>query len=506
MNAVKLLSNNSKRFPDKPAIIFKDQEISFRDLEKATQQWAAALQQLGVSPGIKFAIYLPNWPEYIYSYLAVFSLGAVVVPLDFMLTQNEIINFINHSDSKILIAKERKGIDLESIKRACPQLEKIIIICDEEVTLRQEQGFIDWKKVKTSEGSFVAPGYAPQNPAAIFYTSGSTGHPKGVLLSYAHLDNPIRCIEHFLHPTDKDSYLCAGVPFSHIGGLDYMLFMLHFGSTLILLERFQPMEALKHIEKYHASIFCIVPSMFIAIVSLKESEKFDLSALHYAVVFGAPSSPDLLKRFHQLCPNAILANGWGMTETAAPNTYSPLDVSKIHSIGSFGAGMEAKIVTEDGQELPAGEKGELWVRGDAVMVGYYKEEDLTREVLTTAGWLKTGDIAVRDAASLYYLVGRKKDMIKVAGEIVFSPEVEAVILRHPQVQDVAVIGIPDKMRGEVPLAFIVPKPGETIVAEAIKSFCREHLAHFKLPHRIEIRNDLPRNRMGKIDKEALKRL
>ena len=245
--------------------------------------------------------------------------------------------------------------------------------------------------------------------------------------------------------------------------------------------------------------------MFVAILSLKESDKFDLSSLIHPVVFGAPSSPALLKRFNQLCPNAILRNGWGMTETAAPNTYSPADISKIASIGPFGLGMQVKIVDDEGKEVAQGERGELWIKGDAIMVGYYKEDELTRQVVSDDGWFKTGDVVRCDQEGLYYIVGRKKDMIKVAGEIVFASEVEEVLHRNPHVQEVAVLGVPDKLRWEVPKAFIVLKEKGSITPEDIRYFAREHLAHFKIPQAIDLRENLPKNRTGKIDKEILKK-
>jgi len=289
-----------------------------------------------------------------------------------------------------------------------------------------------------------------------------------------------------------------------VGGLDYILFMLFFGSTLVLNDRFQPLEALRSIERYRPTIFCIVPSMFVALLSLKDVERFDLTSLRHLVVFGAPSSPALLKRFHQLCPNARLSNGWGMTETAAPNTYSPEDPSKINSIGPFGVGMEARVVSEEGQSLPDGEQGELWVRGQAVMAGYYRDDDLTRQTITPDGWLKTGDIARKDPDGNFYLTGRKKEMIKVAGEIVMAPEIEDILHRHPDVREVAVIGSPDALRGEVPRAFVVLKEGHAGGIDDLKSFARKNLAHFKIPASIEVLDGLPKNRTGKIDKEALK--
>ncbi|MFC1593909.1 class I adenylate-forming enzyme family protein [Candidatus Omnitrophota bacterium] len=504
MDVKKILIQQAQRFADKPAIIFKDTSTTFSGLKDVVFRLANAFSSLGIKKGDKVAIYLPNCPEYIFSYFALFSIGAVVVPLDFMLTEKEITGFISHSDTIVLIAKEKKGVDLNAVKNSCTLLQKIVLHEDAEGATPVVQDYVAWNSLLQASAEIPAQKVADTDYSSIFYTSGSTGHPKGVLLTYGHLDVPVECIKHNLQVTDKDSYLCAGVPFSHIGGLDYQLFMLKFGSTLVLMDRFNPFESLKNLQQYKVTVFCIVPAMFVAILSLKECDKFDLSALKHPVVFGAPSSPALLQRFHKLCPNAVLRNGWGMTETAAPNSYSPPDMSKLSSIGPIGLGMEAKIVDDSGKEVAVGEKGELWLRGKGIMVGYYKEEALTKEVVTSEGWLKTGDIARKDADGLFYIVGRKKEMIKVAGEIVFSPEVEAVLHRHPKVNEVAVIGIEDKLRGEVPKAFIVVKEQEQLAEDELRSFSKEHMAHFKIPHVFEFRSDLPKTLSGKINKEALK--
>ncbi len=495
MDFFSLLEKQSAKYGTKTALIFKDNPLSFVELKDISFKVAAGLSKKGVVKSDKLAIFLPNIPEYIFSFLGIFLLRAICVPLDFMLTEEELVNFINHSESKILIAQEKKGLDLANIKNKCPCLREIIIFGE------------GWRNLLEQGAVFPQPEAEDSDYSAIFYTSGSTGHPKGVLLNYGHLKNPLDCFDYFIHPKDTDSLLCAGVPFSHLGGLDYLFFMLYFGITLVLLERFHPLEFLKAIEKYKTTIFCIVPSMYVAVLSMKEFEKFDLSSLRFAVVFGAPSSPALLERFMKSCPDAYLLNGWGMTETAAPNNFLPTGtkMKEVLNTGKFMPGTEAKIVDGKGNALGDGQDGELWLKGKAIMAGYYKEPQLTEEVKTSDGWLKTGDIARRDNLGRYYIIGRKKEMIKVSGEIVFAPEVEEVIHRHPKVQEVAVIGIADELRGEVPKAFIVVKPGEALAEEELRYFLRQHLAHFKIPHQFEFTEVLPKNRVGKIDKELLKK-
>ncbi|MCP4653408.1 MAG: acyl--CoA ligase [Candidatus Omnitrophica bacterium] len=494
MNIKELLVKQAENYPKKSAILFEDRTITYLQLKEASFRVA---NHLSVSVGEKIAVYLPNIPEAVFSLLGVFSKGACAVPVDFMLTESEMIHIINHSEAKILIVFPKKGIDLNSIKQKCPNLKEIVVCGQPDQELAE---FTSWQQVCQASSDAPDVDIKEDSLSSIFYTSGSTGQPKGVMLNYSHLDNPVKNVNHFLEVTDQDVFMCAGVPFSHLGGLDYILFMLNFATTLVLTTRFNPFEFIKNIEKHKVSIFCIVPAMFIAILSLKDAARFNFSSLRYAVVFGAPSSPVLLKKFQELSPEAKLLNGWGMTETAAPNAFSPQDISKINSIGKFDFNTEAKLIDDEGNLV---DQGELLIKGEGVMVGYYKNSVLTKETLTEDGWLKTGDIARRDQDGLYYIIGRIKEMIKVAGEIVFSFEVEEKIQRHTKVEETAVIGVFDKLRGEVPKAFIVIKKGESLEEVELKEFLKQHLAHFKIPHYFEFVSQLPKNRVGKIDKSEL---
>jgi long-chain acyl-CoA synthetase len=271
---------------------------------------------------------------------------------------------------------------------------------------------------------------------------------------------------------------------------------------MVILERFSPLEFLKDIQRYKVTFFWLVPSMFYAILHLKEIEKFDLSSLTRVLVFGAPSAPEVLKRFHMVCPNSAFLNGWGMTETMGPTIVLPMDSDNLASIGKPLPWVEIKIIDDNDQELPLGSVGELVVKSWCVMVGYYKDAEATAQVMHN-GWLHTGDLARIDQKSFVYIVGRKKEMIKVGGQLVYAPEVEASIHKHPKISEIAVIGVSDKLRGEVPKAIIVLKDGEAASDEEIRYFAKEHLAHFKVPHYFEFRDSLPKTRSGKIDKEKL---
>jgi len=499
MDVIKLLQEQAQKSKNQPAIIFRQQPVNFLQLKAAVFKLANSLQSLGLKKGDKAAVYLPNCPEYVYSYLAIWCCGATAVPLDFMLTGDELNSCIAHSQAKFLIAKEKANFSLASLKENCWDLKEIIYL--EEKT----PGFLTIAQL-LAKGLDKAPVTQAQDKdyAIIFYTSGTTGKPKGVLINYLQLSAPPKSMDFFVGGfKDDDVSLCA-LPFSHLGGLIYIQNCLSFGLTMVLMERFAPLDFLREIQSHKVTCFWIVPSMYYAFLQLKEFETFDLSSIRWMVTFGASNSPDALRRFHQFCPQAHLLNGWGMTETNAPTVVLPRGSEKIESVGQPLPWVEVKIFSDGDQELVAGSVGEIVVRSWVVTDGYYKDPQLTSETLRN-GWFHTGDLGKFDPEGNLYIVGRIKEMIKVGGEIVFEPEVEAALQKHSAVAEAAVVGIADKLRGEVPKAFIALKPGQQLSEEDLRSFLRQHLAHFKIPHQFEFLAALPKNRVGKIDKESLRK-
>jgi acyl-CoA synthetase (AMP-forming)/AMP-acid ligase II len=493
-----LLEKQAKTYPNKPAIIFQDTPITFLQLKDNVFRLANNLAKYGVKKGDKVALYLPNWPQYVYSYLALFSIGATVVPFDFMLKNEELEACLNHCQARLLIARHKEDVSLEKIKVNVPSLTDIILVHDS-----KPDGFLAFDDF-LAKGDATAPSVdiADSDKSLILYTSGSTGRPKGVLLNYRHLSASPKAMEYFVDLTPLDVKISA-LPLSHAGGLVYIQNCIFFAITLVLMERFVPAEFLKNVEKYKATCFHMVPSMYYVLLSLKEFEKYDLSSIRWVNVFGAPNSPDALRRFKTYCPNAKLLNGWGLTETNAPNTVIPLGSDKIESIGRPAPWIDICLVDDNGKEVPRAEVGELIIKSWVVMDGYYNDPSLTADVLKD-GWFHTGDLARRDNEGMYYIVGRKKDMIKVSGQLVFPAEVEEAIHKHPHVKEAAVVGVPDALRGEAVKAFVVLKDEVSVSDRDLRQFCREHLAHFKLPHEFVFIKELPKNRAGKIDKVLLK--
>jgi long-chain acyl-CoA synthetase len=500
MHIIKVLEECAKNYGAKPAVIFRQEQISFAQLKDKVFALAAALHKLGVRPGDKVAIYLPSWPEYILSYLAIWSIGACSVPLDFMLTEDEILSCLSHCEAKILITKHKANISFNDLKVKLPLLENIIS-CQS-----KEEGALSFEDLLAAE-STLAPEVAIKDDdcAIIFYTSGTTGKPKGVLISYAQLDAPPQSMAFFVNSDlgPKDTALCA-LPFSHLGGLIYIQNTITFGLTLVLMERFMPLDFLKNVQNYKVNFFWIVPSMYYALLQLKEFETFDLSSLRWIVTFGASNSPQALRRFAQFCPKTHLLNGWGLTETNAPTVVLPMGSKNIESVGRPAPWIQIKIFSDTDQELAVGQIGEVVVKSWVVTKGYFKDAALTQATIRD-GWFYTGDLGKFDAEGFLYIVGRKKEMIKVGGEIVFEPEVEASLQKHPDIAEAAVVAVADKLRGEVPKAFVVLKEGKKLSVEDLRYFLRQHLAHFKIPHYFEFCLALPKNRVGKIDKEQLRK-
>ncbi|MEW6074869.1 MAG: AMP-binding protein [Candidatus Omnitrophota bacterium] len=499
MNIGGLLISQAQNSPSKPALFFNNKAISFTELKDSSFRLANTLSnKLGLKRQEKVAVYLPNSIEYVYSYLALWSVGATVVPLDFMLTEEELVSCIFHSQARILIAKPRHNISFASIKEKCPTLEKIVL-CSEEVS-----PFLAFQQLlQQCDSAPVNIEIPDKEYAIIFYTSGTTGKPKGVLVNYLQLSAPAKAMKYFVDLGEKDTAVCA-LPLSHLGGLVYLQSLIYLRASVVLLERFIPFEFLKNVQRYNASCFWIVPSMYYALLQLKEFENLDLSSLQWVVCFGAPSSPEQLRKFHRYCPQADFINGWGMTETNAPTVVIPKGSQKLESIGRPAPWIEVDIFDEQDCRVPRGKIGEIVVKSWVVTDGYYKDPELTALTMRN-GWFHTGDLGRFDEEGFLYIAGRKKEMIKVGGEIVFEPEVEQVLLTHPEVREVAVIGVKDELRGEVPKAFTVAKEGASLGAEDLRYFCRERLAHYKIPHSFEFRDSLPKTRSGKIDKEALRK-
>jgi len=485
MDIYNTLLKTAKRYPKKSAIIFKNKSEDFTELINNINGLMEALKGLGIKRGEKIAIWLPNCPEYVHLYLAALSLGVTVVPLDVSLPSTELASILKHAEANYLIAKKDIRLEIPSLKKVITEIDGSIKrdgIRPEDINIREEE------------------------LAVIIYTSGTTGRPKAVPLTYRHLDSPISTLRYFDYIEDL-SVLACYIPFSHAGGLVYLLMLVCTGSTLVLGGRFSPKRFLRDVEAYKVTGSWLPPSILEAILGEEEINRVSLDSLRLIVYFGAPGHPRIFREFEGRFPHVRGITGWGLTESSAPNVLLPKDTPpekkyKRGIIGKPAPWVEIKIVDDRGNPLPKGKIGEILLKGWFVMDGYYKEPELTSEVLRD-GWLYTGDLGYLDEDGYLYITGRKKETIIVGGLNVYANEVEFVISEHPRVEEVAVVGVFDKLRGEVVKAVVVSKNGTSLSPQEIISFCRKRLPGYKVPKLVEFRKYLPKTSSGKIKKSEL---
>jgi len=500
-----LIIEAADKYGEKTAFISNNTEYNFLQLKESSFRLANSLLDLGYKKGDKIAIYLPNCIEYIFSYYAIYSLGCVVVPIDFFLSQNEVVAISNHCELKGLITTNNTKFNLLELRQSIPTLKDII-------TIEDNSKFLSfWRLATNSKPDLEDQNVTTDMMSSIFYTSGTTGMPKGAAWNYLHIHLGSEQYKYFgtykgledRFRIDETERLIAPIPFSHSGGVLYPMLAIKYGVSTVIMPQFNPYDFVKLVDKWQVTGFHMVPPMYYAILYLKEIKKYKLESIKWAAVFGAPSSPDLMMRFEKLCPNAVVVNGWGMTEVIPPTCLST--PGNIKSIGKPSPNIEMKIFDSHDNEVKLGEVGELVVRGKSVFLGYYKEPDLNNEVFKN-GWFYTGDLARNDDEGNFYIIGKSKDTIKVGGELVWAAEIEELLLKHPCVEEAVAIGIPDQLRGEVVKCYIALRDGVVFPKQYILEYMRENLAKFKVPKEIEYLDELPKTGTGKINKAALREL
>ncbi|OGW01278.1 MAG: long-chain fatty acid--CoA ligase [Nitrospinae bacterium RIFCSPLOWO2_01_FULL_39_10] len=521
------LSETAEKFSQKRAIIFFGKKINYKELHSLTIKFANALVNMGVKKGDRVAIMLPNCPHEVIAYYSVLKIGAIVVQFNPLYTERETEYQLNDSDSEIIIILDVLYKNLKNIINKTPI--KNIILCSISDFLpfpkniiyrlkeRNETGvilkehkvshYIFSKLIKKSPAKLVNINISPDDIALLQYTGGTTGIPKGAILTHGNLvANTIQC-RHWFSKAEvgKETFLSV-LPFFHIFGMTSSLNLpVHLASSMILLPRFKPLDVLKAIERYRASIFIGVPAMFSAINGeLRHEKKYNLSSMKFCVSGAAPLPHDMAVRFETLTDVKVI-EGYGLTEASPVTHCNPIyGERKFGSIGIPLPDTECSIVDLiTGAELQTGEIGEIAIKGPQIMKGYWNNEKETDMVLKN-GWLFTGDIGRMDEDGYFYIVDRKKEMIISGGYNIYPREIEEVLNKHPKVKESAVIGIPYKSIGDIPKAFIVLKDGESADEDEIISYCTANLTKYKVPKKIEFRKELPKSLIGKVLKKVLK--
>jgi len=486
-------------FGDRPAVIFEDVPYSFEALDRRAGRFANALAAAGIEPGDRVTLCAPNSFDWMAAYYGTAKAGAVLNPITAMLTAGEIGYIAGNCGAKLLLAGPGKGEALfEAL--ADTAVERVVLAADEAPD--GAQTYEDF--IANMPDGFETRPRGLDELGAIGYTSGTTGHPKGAMMSNRAIAVGTAGTALMHGRTAADTTVSA-LPLSHVYGMAVMNCGLLTGAALVLLERFEAEAMLRAVERYRATMLEAVPTGFMYMLADPAMETYDLSSLQRMTTGGQTIPPATAAEVEEKF-GAVLLELWGMTELAGPGTtHAAACERRLGSIGVALPYVEARIgaLEDSAATAPVDEPGELLIRGPIVPMGYFGNEDATKEAFDGDGWFRTGDVAYRDADGFIWIVDRRKDMINTAGFNVYPAELERVLAAHPDVSMAAVGGVPDREKGELAKAYIVPRPGAAPTAESIEAHCRRHLAPYKVPRLVQFVPDLPVNSTGKILRREL---
>jgi long-chain acyl-CoA synthetase len=499
-NLGQVLPDGARRYGEKTALVSGGREFSFDELNELSGRLANGLRDLGVAPGDRVSLYSQNSWEWIVSYYAIARLGAVINPIIPALTPEEALFIVNDCGAKAVLASEEKGGGLLETKDDS-LVEEVVLFSDS-----VPSGARSFEELlERNDPEFGGVDTAADETSTIGYTSGTTGHPKGAMVTHrAVLLNSAMTAN--MHVRTAADTIVTGLPCAHVYGNVIMNGTFLYGYTLVLLEHFDPTEALEEIQRHRATMFEGVPTMYQVLLDHPELDGYDLSSLTRCTVGGQsmPVSRSQEVEEHFGCP---LIELWGMTEIAGLGTTHPFYGPNKHgSIGRALPFVECRIADlEDPKEtLGPDEPGELMLRAPIVMQGYYGNEEETREIIEPDGWLHSGDIARMDEEGYIHIVDRAKDMIIRGGENVYPREIEEFLYGHPEISAVQIYGVPDERYGEKVAAAVILKEDASITEEDVKEYCREHIARYKVPEYVDFVEEFPMTGSGKIQKFKLR--
>jgi len=512
MNTTEFLNISTAICPERTAIVFEGKRFTFSQLNERVNRLANALSNLGVKKGDRVALLQVNCNQCVETYFAVAKLGAIYVPLNFRAKGDELTYMLNSSESGTVFIGDRY-IDLVNSMR--PNLISVQHFISIE---SKHDGMLYYEDlISSSPADEVITEIDDNDTTILMYTAGTTGFPKGVMLS--HNSFSVYVLEN-VTPADPEleERNILTVPLYHVAGIQAMMAAVYGGRTLVMQRQFEAKEWMELVEKEKANRAMMVPTMLKQLIDHPDFSKHDLSSLRVITYGAAPMPLEVIKKALGVFPGVSFINAFGQTETASTITMlSPEDhiiegseeerekkLKRLSSIGKPMPDVEMRIVDEENRELPPGEVGEIVARGPRVMTGYWRDDEKTQKTIDKDGWVHTGDMGYMDEDGYFYLAGRATDMIIRGGENISPEEVEAVLQSHPKIEEAAVIGVPDEEWGEQPRAIVVLKEGETATAEEIMEYCRERMASFKRPRSVVFVNELPRNPMGKVLKRVLR--
>jgi long-chain acyl-CoA synthetase len=506
LNLATLLRQSAQSQPQKTAIIMGGMELDYGTLHAYAQRFAGALKGLHIQEGQHIALMLPNVPHFTIAYFGGHYAATPIVPMNVLLTADEIAYHLEDSDAVALVVWEgffdqaRAGFDQVE---ACKHL---IVAKADKTDLSAPDGALNMTAlIGGAEPVLDLPQTMPDDTAVILYTSGTTGRPKGAELTHFNLFYNADYSGTKLLPMSPETVALATLPLFHSFGQTVIQnAVLGAGGTLVLLPRFTPLDALGLMQTHKVTLFAGVPTMYFALLNTPGADDYDLSSLEICVSGGSAMPVEVMRTFDEKY-NVNILEGYGLSETSPVASFNVLDrAKKAGSIGLPLKGVEFKLVdAEDNTVTAHGQPGEICIRGHNVMKGYYKRPEATTEAFR-GGWFHTGDIAQADEEGYYFIVDRKKDMIIRGGFNVYPREIEEVLYAHPAVAEAAVVGVPHEKHGEEIKAFVAFKAEQSVSSEDLISYCKAHLAAYKYPRMVQVLETLPKGPTGKILKRELR--
>lgn len=521
------LKEGATRYKEKKALHFMGKEISFAELYLQAKKMASYMQSLGLQKGDRVAVMLPNCPQAVISYYGALMAGAVVVQTNPLYKERELEYQLKDSGAKLIICLDILLPRVTSIRKNTAIKHTIVTGIKDYLPFPKNilYPFIQKKqynmvvKVEESEETHVWQSIGEQDPenftevtvdpkedlALLQYTGGTTGYPKGVMLTHYNLVTNVQMCQAWLYKAKQGEEVVLGVlPFFHVYGMTTIMNLsIMFGSKMVLLPKFEAGEVLKTIHKQKPTLFPGAPTIYVGLLNHPDLNKYNLTSIKACISGSAPLPYEVQEQFEQKT-GGRLVEGYGLTETAPVTHANFVWTKRVNgSIGVPWPDTDAKIFhMETMEEANVDEIGEIAVKGPQVMKGYWNNPDETNNVLKD-GWLFTGDLGYMDESGYFYVVDRKKDMIIAGGYNIYPREVEEVLYEHEGVQEAVVVGIPDPYRGETTKAYIVLKEGYQMETEALNTFCRKHLAAYKVPKLYEFRDELPKTAVGKVLRRQL---
>lgn len=503
-----LLTLNANRYPEKNALVYNGQRFSYRELNDKVNRLANSLIGIGINKGDKVGYLFPNCNQIVELFFALLKIGAVAVPLNHRLVSREIKCLLDSAECKAFVYS---GIYAQKVGEVKQQLNTVnTLVCSGEPVPGEysfeQMGCNDNNK----EPNVCVEG---KDLSRIQFTGGTTGRSKGVMRTHeGDLFQTISIMTQNKMGANPDEVVMVQCPLHHQGGMSWLLSVIATGAQLVFCDVFDPVDILKQIQDYKISYLLLLPPVtYLRLYDVPNIMEFDLTSVKLVQMSAGGTSPEIILKTYQVFPNCEVNYGWGQTESGAgTNIVLTREIArnypeKTKSIGRAMPLIELRIVDEHGRDVQVGEVGECIARGPSIMSGYYNQPELTAKALKD-GWVYTGDMFRQDEDGYYFLMDRKKDMIKTGGENVFAQEVEGVIRSHSCIQDCAVIGVPDPVFGEAIMAVIKLRTGYTVTAEEIQELCKSQLSSYKKPRYIDFVDHFPVDSAGKIQKFRLREI